>query len=130
MGRPLSGVPHVGRRTETKKDGTKYIYERTTIYDPQTKKIKVLGCKLIGKILKGSDEIIQTRPKKTAAPKPMAPVKAARVHVGASEILDFVGKQSAVDACILRSLPEAEALKAISLARYLVSCDRRTLPGI
>lgn len=130
MGRPLSGVPHVGRRTETKKDGTKYIYERTTIYDPQTKKIKVLGCKLIGKILKGSDEIIQTRPKKPAAPKPMAPVKAARVHVGASEILDFVGKQSAVDACILRSLPEAEALKAISLARYLVSCDRRTLPGI
>lgn len=97
MGRPLSGVPHVGRRTETKKDGTKYIYERTTIYDPQTKKIKVLGCKLIGKILKGSDEIIQTRPKKPAAPKPVEPVKAERVHVGASEILDFVGKQSAVD---------------------------------
>ena len=130
MGRPLSGVPHVGRRTETRKDGTKYIYERTTIYDPQTKKIKVLGCKLIGKILKGSNEIIKTRPKKPAAPKPVAPVKVARSHVGASEILDFVGKQSGIDTCILRSLPQAEALKAISLARYLAACDRKTLPGI
>ena len=130
MGRPLSGVPHVGRRTETRKDGTKYIYERTTIYDPQTKKIKVLGCKLIGKILKGSNEVIKTRPKKPAAPKPVAPVKVARSHVGASEILDFVGKQSGIDTCILRSLPQAEALKAISLARYLAACDRKTLPGI
>lgn len=130
MGRPLSGVPHVGRRTETRKDGTKYIYERTTIYNPQTKKIKVLGCKLIGKILKGSNEIIKTRPKKPAAPKPVAPVKVARSHVGASEILDFVGKQSGIDTCILRSLPQAEALKAISLARYLAACDRKTLPGI
>lgn len=130
MGRPLSGVPHVGRRTETRKDGTKYIYERTTIYDPQTKKIKVPGCKLIGKILKGSNEIIKTRPKKPAAPKPVAPVKVARSHVGASEILDFVGKQSGIDTCILRSLPQAEALKAISLARYLAACDRKTLPGI
>lgn len=130
MSRPLSGVPHVGRRTETRKDGTKYIYERTTIYDPQTKKIKVLGCKLIGKILKGSNEIIKTRPKKPAAPKPVAPVKVARSHVGASEILDFVGKQSGIDTCILRSLPQAEALKAISLARYLAACDRKTLPGI
>jgi len=130
MGRPLSDVPHVGRRTETRKDGTKYIYERTTIYDPQTKKIKVLGCKLIGKILKGSNEIIKTRPKKPAAPKPVAPVKVARSHVGASEILDFVGKQSGIDTCILRSLPQAEALKAISLARYLAACDRKTLPGI
>lgn len=130
MGRPLSGVSHVGRRTETRKDGTKYIYERTTIYDPQTKKIKVLGCKLIGKILKGSNEIIKTRPKKPAAPKPVAPVKVARSHVGASEILDFVGKQSGIDTCILRSLPQAEALKAISLARYLAACDRKTLPGI
>lgn len=130
MGRPLSGVPHVGRRTETRKDGTKYIYERITIYDPQTKKIKVLGCKLIGKILKGSNEIIKTRPKKPAAPKPVAPVKVARSHVGASEILDFVGKQSGIDTCILRSLPQAEALKAISLARYLAACDRKTLPGI
>ena len=130
LGRPLSGVPHVGRRTETRKDGTKYIYERTTIYDPQTKKIKVLGCKLIGKILKGSNEIIKTRPKKPAAPKPVAPVKVARSHVGASEILDFVGKQSGIDTCILRSLPQAEALKAISLARYLAACDRKTLPGI
>lgn len=130
MGRSLSGVPHVGRRTETRKDGTKYIYERTTIYDPQTKKIKVLGCKLIGKILKGSNEIIKTRPKKPAAPKPVAPVKVARSHVGASEILDFVGKQSGIDTCILRSLPQAEALKAISLARYLAACDRKTLPGI
>lgn len=130
MGRPLSGVPHVGRRTETRKDGTKYIYERTTIYDPQTKKIKVLGCKLIGKILKGSNEIIKTRPKKPAAPKPVAPVKVARSHVGASEILDFVGKQSGIDTCILRSLPQAEALKAISLARYLAACERKTLPGI
>ena len=130
MGRPLSGVPHVGRRTETRKDGTKYIYERTTIYDPQTKKIKVLGCKLIGKILKGSNEIIKTRPKKPAAPNPVAPVKVARSHVGASEILDFVGKQSGIDTCILRSLPQAEALKAISLARYLAACDRKTLPGI
>ena len=130
MGRPLSGVPHVGRRTETRKDGTKYIYERTTIYDAQTKKIKVLGCKLIGKILKGSNEIIKTRPKKPAAPKPVAPVKVARSHVGASEILDFVGKQSGIDTCILRSLPQAEALKAISLARYLAACDRKTLPGI
>lgn len=91
---------------------------------------KVLGCKLIGKILKGSNEIIKTRPKKPAAPKPVAPVKVARSHVGASEILDFVGKQSGIDTCILRSLPQAEALKAISLARYLAACDRKTLPGI
>lgn len=130
MGRPLTGVPHVGRRTETRKDGTKYIYERTTIYDPQTKKIKVLGCKLIGKILKGTDEIIPTRPKKPARPKPITPVQAKRTHVGASEILEFAGKQSKIDCSLLKALPEAEALKTISLARYLVAGDGASLPGI
>lgn len=131
MGRPLSGVPHVGRRTETRKDGTKYIYERTTVYDPNTKKIKVLGCKLIGKIPPGQTEIVKTRPKKPAAPKGEIPTaEAKRIRVGASEILDFAGKESGIDEAVLRSLPEPEALKVISLARYLVASDGHTLPGI
>ena len=130
MGRPLSGVPHVGRRTETKKDGTKYIYERTTLYDPKTKKVKVLGCKLIGKILKGTTEIVKTRPKKPSSRKVVKPVEAKRNHIGAVEILKLVGKQSGIEESVIAALPEPDALKTLSLAHYLVASDGQTLPGI
>lgn len=130
MGRPLTGKPHVGRRTETKKDGTKYIYERTTLYDPKTKKVKVLGCKLLGKIPPGGTEIVKTRPKKPSVPKKVAPVEAKREHIGTVEILRHVGKQSGIDQSVMAALPEPEALKTLSLAHYLVANDGQSLPGI
>lgn len=131
MSRTFTGVPRVGRRTETRKDGTKYIYERTTVYDQETKKIKVLGCKLIGKILPGADEIIKTRPKRAAGTvKKSKCSEADRVHVGASDILEFVGSQSGIDKAVLESMPEAIALKALSIARYFVATDGQTLPRL
>lgn len=42
MGRPLSGVPHVGRRTETTKDVIKYIYGGRLSVTLRPKKLKYL----------------------------------------------------------------------------------------
>lgn len=42
MGRPLSGVPHVGRRTETRKDVIKYIYGGRLCVILRPKKLKYL----------------------------------------------------------------------------------------
>ena len=129
------GQPHVGRRTETRKNGIKYIYERTTQYDPKTKKVKVLGCKLIGKILPGQTQIIPTRPKKASNTKQqtspqVSQVQAERKHVGATDIVQWVGTQSGIDKDLAASLPKEEALKAKAIGRYLVMEDGRTLPQI
>lgn len=128
MPRKFSGVPHVGRRTETKPDGTRYIYERTTLYDQQTKKVKVLHCKLLGKIPPGETEMIKTRPKRPGAAKPAAKVTAKRTHVGTDRIVEWIGRESGIEADLLRSLPEKEALMSSSLARYLLLTDGAALP--
>ena len=38
MARPFSGKPHVGENRITRKNGITYVYERTTQYNPETRK--------------------------------------------------------------------------------------------
>ncbi len=127
MPRKFSGVPHVGRRTETKPDGTRYIYERTTQYDQQTKKVKVLHCKLLGKIPPGETEMIKTRPKRPSTAKPVAMAAAKGTRLGSDRIAEWIGRESGIDADLLRSLPEEQALLSSSLARYLLLTDGASL---
>ena len=50
---------------QTQKNGDIYVYERQVIYNPGTKNNTILESKLIGKITKGTDEMVPTRPKRS-----------------------------------------------------------------
>ena len=50
MARPFSGKPHIGENRITRKNGVTYVYERTTQYNPETRKTMTTSTKLIGKI--------------------------------------------------------------------------------
>lgn len=135
MARPSLGKVHIGRRTETLPNGTKYIYERTTSYDPEAKKTRVLGCRLLGKILPGETEMVKTRYKKPSTRKVLEdvaakkePFESKRENLLLCRILEHIGKVSGLDKDLLACLPEGDALKAISLARYWLATGGDTLP--
>ncbi len=135
MARPRSGVEHVGRRTETLPNGTRYIYERRTLYDPDTKKTRVLGCRLIGKILPGETEIVPTRPKKPSTRKTLLAAKGKKATAKVestllSQLLERLGKESGIDLDLLAFLSGPDARKAISLARFWLVTEGAALSGM
>ncbi len=64
MPRKASGVEKISIARDTQDNGDIYVYERKTIYDPIKKYNRILSKTLIGKIPKGSTEMVDTRPKK------------------------------------------------------------------
>ena len=64
MTRPFSGKPHVGESRITRKNGITYVYERTTQYNPETRKTMTTSTRLVGKILPGETEVVATRRRK------------------------------------------------------------------
>ena len=67
MPRKASGAINVGIIRERQKNGDIYIYERKTKYDPNKKYSDTISKVLIGKIVNGTDEIVDTRPKRRMA---------------------------------------------------------------
>lgn len=131
MGRPSKyhGEPFIGKRVERLSNGVQYVYEQLYRYDSVAKKTKPVKGKLIGKILPGTDEIVPTRPKKPVNKQSTTNnVEATRIQVGACDILDWAAKESGIGADTKESMPEGDALKAMSLANYLCATES-TLPG-
>ena len=97
MGRQFRDKIHVGQRKQRQKNGDIYILERTTKYDPETKKTLTIAQKLLGKIPAGQTEMIPTRPKRPDGEKASL---TTRKHTGLTDILSHIGKASGIDAHI------------------------------
>ncbi len=74
-----------------------------------------------------------TRPKKGKKPVPDAKTEIVfvkRSHVGMMDIIDHIGTVSGIDSVIYSSTDAGTAQKIISLARYLLVTNGKSLPGI
>lgn len=129
MPRKFRDEIHVGRRHQRQKNGTIYVLERTTKYDPATKKTVTVGQRLLGKMLPGSDRIVPTRPKRPDGAG-RAPSGTRRRHTGLTDILDLVGRVSGIDADVRRCFPEGIAEKILTVARFWVATGGHTLPRL
>ncbi len=65
MPRVAAGQPVTAQVRRKQPNGDIYVYERTTLYDPQKRYNITLSSTLLGKIPKGGVKMIATRPKRT-----------------------------------------------------------------
>ena len=131
-----SGEAKMRMVKNTQKNGDIYVYERQTLYDPATKQTKVLSSRLMGKIPKGSDRLMPTRPKQARFSKvansanQSSHLAAKRSRVGMMEIVDRIGIASGIDESIYSNTGLGTTQKILSVARYLLASNGQTLPGI
>ena len=136
MPRTASGAIKVRTIRETQSNGDIYIYERKTIYDPNLKYNKSLGKTLVGKIPKGTSQIVETRPKRRKQPEPLAVtagmITASRRHVGMLDIVAHVAGKSGVARQLDNAIPGDIGLKQKiqTLAWYSFAMDGDTWPGV
>ncbi len=132
MGRKASGKERVDIIEKPQANGSVYVYRRVSAYNSEKGYYTAKEQKLIGKKMSRSDEIIPTRPKvpkgtrKTSShdvTTSITGVSASRVRMGAAAIVDFIGRESGIDADVYTSCNEATAKKIISLARYYLQSD-------
>ena len=128
MSKPITGKTHVGERREQRQNGDIYVYERITAYNEKTKKSYTVSQKLKGKIKSGTQEMIPTRPKKRKGE--MSLNIAERTHTGLTDILEWVGKASEIDADVKFSFSSGDAAKILSIARYWIGTGGNTLPRL
>lgn len=135
---PAKASEEIKARTirQTQKNGDIYVIERRTRYDPAKKYNVVLSSRLVGKIPKGKDAVVPTRPKRGRQEKvsnsqpSSANVSAMRKKIGMMDIIDHIGNASGIDAAIYGATDRGTAQKIISLARYLLGTNGQSLPGI
>lgn len=88
---------------QPQKNGDIYVIERQTRYDPVKKYNVVISSRIIGKIPKGQETMVATRPKRRAKEKvsnstmPPTVVSASRKKVSMMDIIDHIGKTSGID---------------------------------
>lgn len=128
MSKPITGKTHVGERREKRSNGDIYVYERVTAYDEQSKKTYTVSQTLKGKIKAGTQDIVPTRPKKRKDDGGV--LAATRHHTGLTDILNWVGRASGIDADVRASFSEGDAKKLLSIARYWIGSGGNTLPRI
>jgi transposase len=103
------------------------------LYDPTKKQTIVLSSKLMGKIPKGSETPVPTRPKRKDFDKvenSNGRLSAKRNRVGMMEIIDHIGTTSGIDDGIYSNTDRGTAQKILSIARYLLASNGQSLPGI
>lgn len=130
MGRKFRDIETTGQWKRRKKNGDVYVYESTYKYDPQTRKNRRISSRLVGKIRPGTDEIVPTREKQPKAPERTCadcPLEADRLRMSLTDILEWAGKESGIDADLGKSMDERSAQRAASLARYVTATDRDSL---
>lgn len=127
MSRTASGKPKVTRIERRQANGDIYIYDVTTLYNPEKRYNEHISSKLLGKIPAGESEMVPTRPRKN--PK-MAVADAARKTVGAMDILAWIGRESGIDDDLLNSADKGTAQKVISIARFWMANPDRSIRRI
>ena len=128
MPKRITGKTHVGERRERRPNGDIYVYERITGYNKETQKTYTVSQLLKGKIKAGTEEMVPTRPKKRKGNGGV--VAAVRQHTGLTDILEWVGKASAIDDNVRSSFSEGDAAKILSIARYWIGTSGNTLPRL
>lgn len=121
--------PHIGENRITRKNGVTYVYERTTQYNPETRKTMTTSTKLIGKIPPGETEVVATRRRKPNGYR-KAEGLAARRHVGLTDILEWAWRESRIDHDLQACFNAGDAAKIQSIARYWLGTDGNTLPRL
>lgn len=86
MARPVSGKIRTCFMRQKQDNGDIYVYERQTQYDPKVQYTRNLSYKLIGKIIKGTTEIVPTRPKRKHKDKDAAVVEPSTLQTEASSL--------------------------------------------
>lgn len=140
MSRPITHKIVTRIVREKQKNGSVYVCERTSQYDPEKRYARTLSKKIIGKIMPGSTEIIPTRPRRLAnagrpadagvTSTPETAGKATRFHVGMTDLLAWVGEASGIDRDLRSCLESADADKLITVARYLTVNGGGSLAGL
>lgn len=129
MGRKFRDTEKTGLYRVKQKNGDIYVYERTYKYNPETRKTECLSNHLKGKIPAGTGELVPTRPKKQPiAEQQSTAVTAIRTHRTLTEILAWAGQASGIDEDLMLVMDQGNALKTISLARFLVATGGATVP--
>jgi transposase len=115
---------------QTQKNGDVYVHERQVVYNPDTKNNTILNSKLIGKIPKGADKMVPTRPKRTKEEyeSDNCKIVASRKRVGMMDIIDHIGKVSGIDEGVYRGTDLGTAQKILSIARFFLATDGHSLP--
>jgi len=129
MARHFSGKSHTGENRITRRNGVTYVYERTTKYNPETRKTMTVSTRLIGKILPGTTEMVATRHRKPNGYR-KAEAVATRRHIGLTDILEWAGRESHIDQDVKANFCDGDAAKILSIARYWLGTDGNTLPRL
>lgn len=137
---PIKTVTYKRKRA----NGDTYIYRKQTRYDPKKKWNVTLKTELIGKIPKGSDAMVNTRPKKKPRARPQnqaldgqprstgqESVKTAAVRrTGMTDLIEYVGSRFGIAQDVIEAYGQADGRKLLSVAWYLLATDGASLPGI
>ena len=129
MARPFSGKSHTGENRIARKNGITYVYERTTKYNPETRKTMTISTRLIGKIMPGETEMVATRHRKPNGYRKMK-TDTMRRHVGLTDILEWAGRESHIDQDVKGNFDAGDAAKILSIARYWLGTDGNPLPRL
>ena len=120
MSKPITGKTTTSVWKQKRKNGDIYVWERKTVYIPETRKTKELSRKLLGKIPVGSTngEIVPTRPKRKKT-EDAVPQSSTRSKIGATSLLRWVGEQSGITDDLLSCMDEGSAKKVDTIAQFL-----------
>lgn len=127
MPRKASRMPKTKRVERRQSNGDIYIYEVTTLYNPEKRYNEHVSSKLLGKKSPDGNGILPTRPRKE--PKPVR-VSATRKNVGITDILDWIGRESGIDEDLLCSADRGTAQKIISMARFWMANPDKSIRRI
>ena len=136
MPRKASGAVKVGFVRERQKNGDIYIYERKTKYDPNKGYSVTISKTLTGKIVNGTDKVIDTRPKRRTVDQisliDSATPEIIRRHVGMLDIVSHVAAKSGISAEINQASGNDKGIaqKIQTLVWYDFATDGETWPGL
>ena len=139
MPRKAQGGEKRGIIREKQANGDIYVYERITCYDTNLHYSKTVSKTLIGKVLKGTDEMIDTRPKRKSAVQLVAAQSesgitsaTSRRHVGMMDIVAHVAEKCGIRNEVFKALGDdkGSAQKILTMAWYAFATDGETWPGI
>ena len=119
MSKPITGKTTTSVWKQKRKNGDIYVWERKTVYIPETRKTKELSRKLLGKIPVGSTngEIVPTRPKRKKT-EDAVPQSSTRSKIGVTSLLRWVGEQSGITDDLLSCMDEGSAKKVDTIAQF------------
>ena len=116
-----------------KKTGIKYAYDNKPYWDPEKKQSRAKRT-LLGKVDPETGEIVPTRAYKKRTPEvnqkpkqgPVPVLTTERQFMGASYLLDQIGKETGVEADLKQCFPQ-DYKQILSLAYYLIMEENNSL---